>query len=437
MNGIKFIATFALIAITQLAACDSPIEPKTVSPATPNEERESESVLEIAPSVHDAPNIVLILADDVGTEQLGAYGSKTGNTPNLDALAKQGIVLTRTYGTPKCHPSRAELITGTYPFHMDLGSGAGRSRDLLAFPRIPKILGNAGYDTAIIGKWHLSAPDKPAPFEQFGFQEFHVWHRRDANGKSNDKYENARIETREGEQDLGGVYTPDALNARVREFLSRKRDRPFFLYYPTLLAHHPMHTPPGQTPVNNKNERFAQMIHHMDALVGRIMDTLRSVGREHDTLLIFLGDNGSPMNGKGQLTESGTRLPSLIRWPGVIEAGRKSDALIDFSDFLPTLAEAAGVSPRTLGEIDGHSFLAHLMETGPAPREWVFSGHNSDFFVRNDRWKLDSAGRLFDFQAGEEIAERIEAPESPESELARSALERVIEGLGLTLRKQE
>jgi arylsulfatase A len=428
---------FSLIAITQLAACDSPIEPKMVSPATASEERESESALEIAPSVPDAPNIVLILVDDVGTEQLGAYGSKTGNTPNLDALAKQGIVLTRTYGTPKCQTSRAELITGTYPFHMGFGSGARRSQDLLAYPLIPKILGDAGYDTAIIGKWHLSPPDRSAPFEQFGFQEFHVWHRKDATGKLNDKYENARIETREGEQHLGVAYTPDALNARVREFLGRKRERPFFLYYPSLLAHHPMHTPPGQTPVNSKNERFAQMIHHMDALVGHIMDTLRNVGREHDTLLIFLGDNGSPMNGKGQLTESGTRLPSLIRWPGVIESGRKSDALIDFSDFLPTLAEAAGVSPRTLGEIDGQSFLAHLMDTGPAPREWVFSGYDSDFFVRNDRWKLDSAGRLFDLQAREEIAGRIEAPESPESALARSALERVVEGLGLSLREQE
>ncbi|MGH0037975.1 MAG: sulfatase-like hydrolase/transferase [Myxococcota bacterium] len=196
----------------------------------------------------DRPDIVLILIDDVGTEQLGAYGSLAGNTPNIDAIARDGLVLTRSYGTPKCHPSRAELMTGTYPFRMGFVAGARRSQDLLGYPRIPAILREAGYHTAVVGKWHLSPPRETVDFDAFGFDDFNAWRRVDRSGALNDKYWNARIETPGGEERLGAAYAPDVLNERARAILRRERDRPLFLYYPLLLAHGPLHSPRAQGP---------------------------------------------------------------------------------------------------------------------------------------------------------------------------------------------
>ena len=159
--------------------------------------------------------------------------------------------------------------------------------------------------------------------------------------------------------------------------------------------------------------------------------------RERETLLIFLSDNGSPRSGKGQLTEGGTRVPSLIRWPARIEAGRTSDALIDFSDFLPTLVEAAGGDAPSAAAIDGRSFLPLLDGVGPPPRTWVFSEFDSNYFVRDDRWKLDSEGLLFDLQAPPEIAERVEAPVTPDSARAREKLSQVLVELGLVAPQRE
>jgi arylsulfatase A len=197
-----------------------------------------------------------------------------------------------------------------------------------------------------------------------------------------------------------------------------------------LLAHHPPHTPPGEREAK-PDEPYEGMVRYLDKLVGRVMEALRKNRLERETLVVFLGDNGSKDRGKDSIKDSGTRLPSFIRWPDQIEAGLESDALIDFSDFLPTLVEAAGGKVTGTEKIDGRSFLPLLKGDGPAPRNWVFSGVRERYFVRDDRWKLTYKGRIFDMHEPERGAERYPAPASPESDRARAKLGEIMVELGL------
>ncbi|MGH0037974.1 MAG: sulfatase-like hydrolase/transferase [Myxococcota bacterium] len=178
------------------------------------------------------------------------------------------------------------------------------------------------------------------------------------------------------------------------------------------------------------------MVRQADRLIGNIATTLDETGHADDTLLLVIADNGTSSigghyGGKGKLDDRGVRLPNIVRWPGVIAAGRRSNALTDFSDILPTLAEAAGIDPAAVSGIDGRSLLPHLRGDGPPPREWVFSAWDSGYFVRDERWRLDSRGRLSHVGDPTGPAGHREVSESAESTRARKRLEKVVARLGL------
>jgi arylsulfatase A len=352
------------------------------------------------------PNVVFILADDLGINDLGCYGRKEHDTPRLDRLARQGLRFTSAYAEPVCSPTRAALLTGKDPARLHITTFLPGRPDTpaqkLLHPRIEqqlplteqtvaRLLHEAGYTTACIGKWHLGGkgfgPDKHG---------FDVVHAGQANTPPSD------TEGGKGEYDL----TRHAL-----QFLDDNKDRPFFLY----LAHNNPHIPLGAKPELVKkyrdtfNPTYAAMVNTLDTCVGQVLDRLDELGLAGRTLVVFASDNGglhvlespdSPSThntpyraGKGFLYEGGVRVPVIVRWPGHVTAGQTTDVPVTATDWTPTLLEACGV--KAPGPFDGVS-LVPLLEGGKLkdrPLFWHFphytnQGSRPGGAVRDGDWKL-------------------------------------------------
>jgi arylsulfatase A-like enzyme len=372
------------------------------------------------------PNIVFILADDLGITDLGCYGRKEHDTPRLDRLARQGSRFTSAYAQPVCSPARAALLTGKAPARLHLttflpGRPDTPAQKLLHPPievhlplkekTVARLLREAGYTTACIGKWHLGGtgfgPDKS------GFDVVHAGQATTTPSET---------EGGKGEYDL----TRHAL-----QFLDDNKDRPFFLY----LAHNSPHIPLGAKPELVKkyegafNPTYAAMVNTLDTCVGQVLDRLDELGLGGRTLVIFASDNGglhvlespdSPAThntpyraGKGFLYEGGLRVPLLVRWPGHVAPGQTSEVPVSLTDWTPTLLEACGVEAP--GPLDGVSLIA-LLEGGKLPARplfWHFphytnQGGRPGGVVRDGDWKLiehyeDGRVELFDLagDAGE------------------------------------
>ena len=329
------------------------------------------------------PNVVIILADDLGINDLSCYGRKDQPTPNIDKLAAQGMRFTSSYAQPICSPTRAELLTGKHPARLHLtnflpGRADAPSQKLLQpviegqLPleelTVADVLKGAGYATACIGKWHLGG--KGFGPEKRGFDFAFAGH---ANTKPT------------AEEGSKGEYE---LTAQAEQWMEQHKGGPFFLY----LAHNTPHIPFAARPEDIAkhagafNPTYASVIERMDDTVGRFLAKLDSLGLSEKTIVIFAGDNGglhvlefpgtpathnTPFRaGKGYLYEGGTRVPMLVRWPGKVKAGAVSDTPVSLRDLTPTLIEAAGLSvAKTLGPLDGASLApaARGWRIGPAP----------------------------------------------------------------------
>jgi arylsulfatase A-like enzyme len=368
------------------------------------------------------PNILLILADDVGREVLGCYGGISHKTPRIDRLAAAGMRFEHAYAMPVCHPTRTTLLTGQYPFR--LGHPAWGS-----FPReaekrtLPAVLKQAGYATAVAGKWQLAMlKDDARQPHRMGFDEYclYGWHEGPwyyqphirQNGKMRD--------------DVRERYGPDVICEFIIDFMQRNKERPFFAFYSMSLCHAETNDLAGPAPFgpNGRYDSYAEMVAKMDERVGRVVDALDRLDLRENTLVIFYSDNGTAAQnildfeggkyvyenvlskwggrevpgGKATLTDWGTRVPLIVSWPGTIEPGEVSNDLMDASDILPSLADVAG-APLPQGiELDGHSLTAQLRDFAP-PRRWVFAEHKGDCCVRNERWKLFKDGRFYDMQS--------------------------------------
>jgi arylsulfatase A len=380
------------------------------------------------------PNIILIMADDIGYECFGAYGSKQYQTPVLDGLAANGIKFVHCYSTPLCTPSRVQIMTGRY-----------NNRNYKAFGYLDvheKTFGNmlkdAGYKTCITGKWQLNgvrvfpnADDRDRP-AHFGFDEYCLWqltkHRRQG-----ERYSDPLIvqngETLTGLEDK---YGPDIFCDYAMDFMERNQKSPFFLYMPMALTHCPFWPTPDSPEWKDPKARrpgheykgdpkfFPDMVRHMDKIVGRITKKLDELGLRENTVVMFTSDNGTDKPivsqlgdrsieaGKGQMTDAGTRVPLIVSWPGTAPKGKVCEDLVDFSDFLPTMAALAGAQVPTDRIIDGQSFLPQLKGEKGNPRDWIFCHYWGKFartpegtreFVRNQRWKLYDDGKLYDVAA--------------------------------------
>ena len=373
-----------------------------------------------APAGPRPVNVVLILADDAGYECFEPYGSTQYSTPTLNRLAREGVRFDHCYATPLCTPSRVALMTGL--------NNVRNYTDFGALPpgeyTFSELFRKAGYVTAVAGKWQLDvSPNvKGVAPEEAGFDTYCLWNTART---GRDRYWKPSIE-RDGELLQGGPndYGPDLFTQFVIEFMEKNRRRPFFVYYPMVLPHSPfLPTPDSKDrkftdPQNN----FADMVAYCDKLVGRIVSALERLNLRDRTLILFTADNGtdhaitSRLNGrlirgdKGRPTMGGTRVPLIVAGAGV-KGGRVLNDLVDFTDFLPTLADAIGARLAAGIPFDGQSFWPQLTGIKGYPREVIFNyyfprPYAKDFstpythpeirYAFDHNYKLYSDGRLFD-----------------------------------------
>ena len=388
------------------------------------------------------PNIVFVLSDDHGLDGVGCYGSDRhkGRTPNLDALAAGGIRFERCYSAPLCGPTRCEINTGRYGFRTGglTNPTAGNPQAKDEYP-LARILSEAGYDTCHVGKWRQMG-ETPG---DWGFGEYVTdptaggWYWQKSytqNGKL--------VETAEE------IYYPDVCHNYAVDFLRRHAPKdagsvkPFYLYYASHLVHGPiLRTPdskPGETdPVTLYNDNIA----YLDKQVGALVAEIDKLGLRENTLIVFTADNGTAqrsgtvhgrqINGqKGTMLEGGARVPLIANWKGVAPAGRVLKDLVDFSDMLPTFAEVAGTKLPQGVTIDGRSFSPQLHGRRGDPRDWIFVQLGRRWYVRDDGWKLNEAGELFDMKDSPFVEQLVPADSKDEAAVAaRKRLQAVLDTL--------
>ncbi len=364
------------------------------------------------------PNVVLIVADDVGYEVFGANGSAQYSTPEIDK-ASGGVRFTNAHSKPCCAPSRVALMTGK--------SNVGNYVDQGLLPHNQYLIVDpfreAGYATAIAGKWRLYGftRNDSGVAGGAGFDTYCLW------GTANttmDRYWNASIECDGQVTQLDAdEYAPDFFVNFLIEFMESNRDRPFFAYYPMVLAHAPHGKPPGSSCHNADDQCFYEdMVAYMDSNVGRLYDKLEELGLLDNTLVVFKSDNGTPIDmvsglggetiygDRGTTTDVSTHAPLMVHVPDGT-GGRVVDDLIDFTDFLPTLADAAGLTIPNRADLDGVSFWDSLEGRLGQPREWLYTyyfprpradsfsnpaDHPEVAYARDKQYKLYHSGELFD-----------------------------------------
>jgi len=394
------------------------------------------------------PNIIFIFADDYGIGGVGCYGSDKFKTPNLDALAQTGIRFEYCFSMPLCAPSRGVCMTGRYPFRTGVvnnGSGAQAHPDKEVC--IAKVMKQAGYATAVAGKWRqLSYFTTEEDGQRWGFDEFMIW---GVGGGTGERYWDP-VYNKNGQflPDTKGKYGPDLLHEFVVDFIRQHRSQPFFVYYPMPLIHGPILRTPDTS--GESTDRYADNIAYLDKLVGKLVAELDSMNLREKTLIVFTGDNGcTPQasgtkggrsggtlygraidGAKGDMKEGGSRVPLIINWKGTTPAGQVSKDLVDFSDFFPTFAELAGAKLPEGVTIDGRSFAAQLQGRPGKPRQWVFVQLDQNWYVRDSGWKLNNQGELFDMKDApfQEILVRPDSTE-PQAQAARTKLQAALDSL--------
>lgn len=372
----------------------------------------------------ERPNIVLIMADDLGFECIAANGGTSYQTPYLDSMAAAGIRFENCHSQPLCTPSRVQIMTGQYNVRNYTRFGILDRSQVSS----GNLLKNAGYTTAIAGKWQLGKQyDSP---QHFGFETSFLWQqslpRTDIEGHDT-RYSNPVLELNgEVRHFTNGEFGPELVSDFICDFIEENKDRPFFAYYPMILTHCPFipvpvpgsgdYDPddPGSLSYKGTPEYFPDMVAYMDNLVGKIVKKIEDLGLSEQTLIIFTGDNGTDQpivsmfrgqeypGGKGSTKDNGTHVPLIMRWDGTIDAGRECHDLIDFSDFMPTFCAIAGTDIPSHLPIDGISFLPQLKGEKGNPRKWIYCWYsrngkdeNLKEFARTTHYKLYTSGAFY------------------------------------------
>lgn len=383
----------------------------------------------------------MIMADDVSWEAFGCYGAQDYKTPNLDRLAASGIRFKHCYSTPICTPSRVKIMTGKYNFRNYTHFGYLNPKE----KTFGNLMKQAGYSTVIGGKWQLNGLynakeftecyDKMRP-RKFGFDEHCLWQLTKTKAQG-ERFWNPCLDTNgtvTTPEDNKGKYGPDIISDYLCDFIERKKDSPFFVYYPMVLVHDPflptpdsIEGPYNPKPKGKKKKRnpedekknFVAMVAYMDKIVGKIVKKLEDVGQLENTIILFTADNGTNVRltsrfngmdikgGKGSLKDMGTHVPFIAYWKGHTPKGAVLDDLVDFTDFYPSLAEAAGIKLEQSDPIDGRSFFPRLKGQKPNPRKWALNHYNPYWgrnfkigqFARDAEYKLYNDGRLYNVPA--------------------------------------
>lgn len=364
------------------------------------------------------PNVVLFMADDFGYEAVRANGGNY-DTPHLDRLAATGMRFEQCHVQPLCTPTRFQLMTGIYNVRNYIEFGL-IDPNATTFGHLMK---QAGYATAVVGKWQLGqAKDLP---QRLGFDESYLWQHTRKVPDLPPRYANAGVEHNGVPKDFNhGEYGPKVVNDFALDYITRHRDRPFFLYYPMILTHDPFQPTPdsrGWDPKvksereNRDVKHFADMTTYMDKMIGRLVAKLDELGLRENTLVMFIGDNGTHptvtsrfkgtdyKGGKGDGTVRSTHVPFIANWPAKIPAGRVNADLVASVDFLPTICGAAGATVPAALQIDGQSFLPQLLGQKGTPREsfYLWYARNggpvaTHEFAQSTTHKLYRDGRFFD-----------------------------------------
>jgi arylsulfatase A-like enzyme len=412
----------------------------------------------LAAEKQSRPNVVFILADDLGYRELGCFGQKLIRTPNIDGLAKQGMRLTQHYcGNAVCAPSRCVLMTGKHPGHAFVRSNKSTPPEgQLPIPddevTLAELMKDEGYVTGAFGKWGLGGPESDGePLRQgvdrfFGYNcqahahsyyPSYLWSDNKRIALKNTPAVPGHASLKKGVDPAdpasyaefkGQDYAPDRINAQALEFIRTNRDRPFFLYYPSVIPHVALHVPDeelkpylalgwkdppftrskgyGYTPHFTPRAAYAAMISRLDQYVGNILNLLDELKLADNTIVVFSSDNGTThlkqevdydffssvgeLRGlKGSLYEGGVRVPTIVRWPGHVAAGSTSDRVTGFEDWMPTLLQLTGAEIDTSG-IDGISLAPTLLGNPQIPRAFLyreFPSYGGQQTIRVGKWK--------------------------------------------------
>ena len=370
----------------------------------------------------DTPNIVLIFADDLGIEALNTYGGHGVRTPHLDKLASNGMVFTHCFANPACSPSRAEIMTGTYPRFTGIKHVLAKWSDTTyldpeKFNSFANQLKEAGYATAIAGKWNVSWLERNDTVKAFGFDEYCLWQMFDRNGNKRSRYyqPHFRMNGKVEEDAIAERFGPDVLADFLIDFMKRKKNEPFLVYYPALLVHTPYVRVPGSAATRrlpdseqkSGPECFPEMVEYLDKNVGRLVKAVDDLGISNNTIILFCADNGThgPVTsiwgesrtrikgGKMTMTDRGSRVPLIVRWPGTVESGTQCDDLVELADFLPTFLEIAS-APQPMQRIHGQSFVPQLKGEDSSSREWVHVEYKNERQIRTKDWTYTDEGTL-------------------------------------------
>ena len=404
------------------------------------------------------PNVILVLADDLGAAELGCYGNRIHRTPNLDRLAAEGLRLDTFYVTPLCTPTRVCLMTGQYGFRT--GYLGMHHEEFLPAPNTPQreignhftigdLMKSAGYATALSGKWQL--PGKiPSLIHDCGFDEYRMWAYKenlpegvehtgrwegDPQTKTARYWHPCIVENGKYVPTRPDDYGPDLFMDFVVGFIRRNREHPFFIYHTSVLTHVPHEaTPDPEHPGKRLPEGFQTNLEYLDHLMGRLRRTIEEAHLDRSTVIIFLGDNGTGGRGKNTVTELGVRVPFIVWGPGTVHPRKEAtEALGDLTDIMPTLAGLAGAQLPSDKTFDGRSMLPLLRGETVRHREWIYSFLEDGRILRDDRWLLEVPGkgepeRFFDCGQSRNGRDyrQVSPTENAEAEAARGRFARIL-----------
>jgi arylsulfatase A-like enzyme len=427
-------------------------------------------------------NLVFVLLDNCGKEWFGCYGSEEGCTPNIDRLARQGMLVEHCYAPPVCGPSRIVALTGRYllrsgmVLHHDAALYGGGGLDPTREVTFARLFRDAGYRTCISGKWQINnLYDEPGVLEAHGFEHSLVWPGSiDRSRVSAEQYARFQQAVADSDPEFTSLFIsniesrywqpvllrngkrvetepddfgPDVMHRYAVDFLRDHREQPFLLYYPLVLTHgqtfaYPtVATPLNRDQVRSPQEQYADMVRYADRLVGELVKEIERCGLEERTVIVVATDNGTEKafsaRARGrtvqgqlhELSEAGSDVPLLVYGPAHIPPGRTLP-LADFSDLLPTLCELAAVPIPGDLQLDGQSFAQYARgASNQPPRAWIFNQHGDRRIVRDARYKLYSDGSLFDVES--DPGEQIELSSNPDKTRAasRQALQAVLDSL--------
>lgn len=394
------------------------------------------AVLSFAPAAKAAkpdaarPNVVVILADDIGAHELGVYGHPVHQTPHLDELARTGIYFATGYTNPICHPTRFAIMTGQYAHHTGVyqfpnrpGGPAQADKgpdDITSHLTFGQIFQQAGYATAHAGKWQLSG-EQPKLIHEAGFDDYMMWAYTQnlpagakhtgmwegkAGGKTARYWHPSIVSNGKHIPTTPESYGPDMFVDFILGFMTEHKADPFFVYYPMALTHAPYWPTPPQKPSDDEKPVHSKAnwranVEYMDHCVGRIVAGLDQLGLRDNTLVLFIGDNGTGGNGKAETTEMGARVPFIANGPGIVKPQGESRELVDVTDVVPTICEVAGIELSKDHIIDGVSFAPYLRGETKSLREWVYAPLGLKRVLRTKRWLLENNsathfGQLYD-----------------------------------------